>query len=98
MRTVALYVFNSVRTDRTCIVHTLFVHLFRLTNHGPCSHDGTVASCVTYTCWFTPALAHKLFVPLSTLLSNLCPIAILTLYDLRHRSSRARKDLVVYFY
>jgi hypothetical protein len=96
MRTVALYVFNSVRTDRTCIVHTLFVHLFRSTSHGPCSHDGTVASCVAYTCWFTPALAHKLFVPLFCALVE--PTAVLTLYDLRHRLSRACKDLAVYFY
>jgi hypothetical protein len=79
-------------------MHTLFVQLlFRSTSHCPWSHDGTVVSCVAHVYWFTLALTHKLFVPLSALLSDLCPTVVLTLYDLGHCSSRARKDIVVTF-
>jgi hypothetical protein len=64
MRTVALYVGNSVRTDRTCIhAYPVCAIVVRSTSHCSSSHDGTVASCVVYACWFTPALAHKIFVP-----------------------------------
>jgi hypothetical protein len=90
------YVGNSVRPDRTCIhAYPVCAIIVRLTSHCPCSHNGSVASCVAYACWFPLALAHKIFVPLSALLSDLCLIAVLVIYGLGCHLSRARKNLVV---
>jgi hypothetical protein len=44
------------------------------------------------------ALAHKLFVPLFALLSNIYPAVVIVFNGLGYRSSHARKNLVVYFY
>jgi hypothetical protein len=90
------YVGNSVRPDRTCIhAYPVCAIIVRSTSHCSCSHDGSVASCVAYACWFTLALAHKIFVPLSTLLSDLCLIVVQVIYGLECRSSRAHKNPIV---